>query len=158
VPAPPPPPLLSLASLAGQSLFESRSMIQLPTSSASLSSRCGWRDGLQRRIHCISSRGQATRGGLPTCRMVTIKNANFWDVEQCPSVRYRLTLLLDRVISSTLKTEATSSSETSVYNKPTRRHFQEDGILHCYENCTKSLGPGRIIWINDLSDRIFFFN
>jgi hypothetical protein len=26
--------------------------------------------------------------------------------------------------------EATCSSETSVYNKPTRRHMPEDGILH----------------------------
>jgi hypothetical protein len=26
--------------------------------------------------------------------------------------------------------EATRSSETSVHNKPTRRHISEDGILH----------------------------
>jgi hypothetical protein len=32
--------------------------------------------------------------------------------------------------------EATRFSETSVYNKPTRRHIPEDGILHshCLEN------------------------
>jgi hypothetical protein len=28
--------------------------------------------------------------------------------------------------------EATRSSETSVYNKPTRRHVPEDGILHSH--------------------------
>jgi hypothetical protein len=35
-------------------------------------------------------------------------------------------------ISSTLKMEATRSSETSVYNKPTQRHIPEDGILHSH--------------------------
>jgi hypothetical protein len=30
---------------------------------------------------------------------------------------------------NTLKMEATHSSETSVYNKPTRRQIPEDGIL-----------------------------
>jgi hypothetical protein len=34
------------------------------------------------------------------------------------------------VIPYTLKMEATRSSETSVCNKPTRRHISEDGILH----------------------------
>jgi hypothetical protein len=35
-----------------------------------------------------------------------------------------------------MKMEATGSSETSVYNKPTRRHIPEDDILHshCREN------------------------
>jgi hypothetical protein len=28
--------------------------------------------------------------------------------------------------------EATRSSETPVYNKPTRRHIPEDGILHSH--------------------------
>jgi hypothetical protein len=41
-----------------------------------------------------------------------------------------LTLFLARVISSTLKMEATRSSAISVYNKPTRRHIPENGILH----------------------------
>jgi hypothetical protein len=46
------------------------------------------------------------------------------------SVSYRLTLFLSRFIFSTLKMEATRSSETPVHNKPTRRHIPEDGILH----------------------------
>jgi hypothetical protein len=75
---------------------------------------------------------------------VTMKNAAFWDVAPCGScenprfggtchlhlqggrtdccllyVSSRLTLSLTRVISSTLKMEASLSSETSVYNKPT---------------------------------------
>jgi hypothetical protein len=37
-----------------------------------------------------------------------------------------------RVISSTLKMEATRSSEMSVYNKPTGRHIPEDGIVHSH--------------------------
>jgi hypothetical protein len=38
--------------------------------------------------------------------------------------------------SSTLKMEAIRSSETTVYTISTRRHVQEDGILHihCREN------------------------
>jgi hypothetical protein len=44
----------------------------------------------------------------------------------------RLTIFLARVISSTLKMEATRSTETSVYNKPTRRHIPEDGIHHMH--------------------------
>jgi hypothetical protein len=54
---------------------------------------------------------------------VTMKNNVFWDV--APSVSYLLTLFLPRVISSTLKMVTTYSSETSVYNKPTRRHIPE---------------------------------
>jgi hypothetical protein len=46
------------------------------------------------------------------------------------SVSYRLTLFLVRVISSTLKMDMTRSSETSVYNKPTRRHIPKDRVLH----------------------------
>jgi hypothetical protein len=46
----------------------------------------------------------------------------------------RLTLFLTRVISSTLKMEATPSSETTVYNKSTRCHVPEDDILHSLEN------------------------
>jgi hypothetical protein len=38
--------------------------------------------------------------------------------------------LLAWVISSTLKMEVTLSSETSVYNKPTRGHIPEHGLLH----------------------------
>jgi hypothetical protein len=91
--------------------------------------------------------------------MVTVKNAVFWDMEPCGLIINRfggtcrlhlqgrrnnareesvgrlitccLTLFLSRVISSTLKMEATRSSETSVYNKPTRCHISEDGILVC---------------------------
>jgi hypothetical protein len=62
-------------------------------------------------------------------------NKNYFLRRMPPSGRFRrvnnrLTLFLVRVISSTLKMEATLSSETSVYNKPTRRHIPEDGILH----------------------------
>lgn len=35
-----------------------------------------------------------------------------------------------RDMSSTLKMESTCPSETSVYNRPTRGHIPEDGILH----------------------------
>jgi hypothetical protein len=45
---------------------------------------------------------------------------------------FRLTLFLARVISSTLKMEDTRSSETSVYNKHTRRHIPKDDILHIH--------------------------
>jgi hypothetical protein len=48
------------------------------------------------------------------------------------SVSKRLTVFLAQVISSTLKMEATHSSETSVYNKHTRRHIAEDGILRSH--------------------------
>jgi hypothetical protein len=42
-------------------------------------------------------------------------------------VSSRLTLFLARVIYSTLKMEATHSTETTVYNKPTRRHVPQHG-------------------------------
>jgi hypothetical protein len=45
---------------------------------------------------------------------------------------YRPTLFLARVMSSTLMMEATRSSETSIYNKPTRYHIPEDGIFHSH--------------------------
>jgi hypothetical protein len=48
------------------------------------------------------------------------------------SVGSRRTLFLSRVISSILKMEAIRSSETSVYNKPTRRHIPGDGILYSH--------------------------
>jgi hypothetical protein len=51
---------------------------------------------------------------------------------QAQSVSYRLTLFLSRVISSTLKMETTSSFETSVFTRPTRRQFTGDGLLHRY--------------------------
>jgi hypothetical protein len=50
------------------------------------------------------------------------------------SVSFRLTLFLARVISSILKIDETRSSETSVYNKPTRRHIPEDGIAHSHRS------------------------
>jgi hypothetical protein len=51
------------------------------------------------------------------------------------SVRRLLTdIFFARVISSTLKMEATRSSETSVYNIPTGRHIPEDGILHSHRH------------------------
>jgi hypothetical protein len=48
------------------------------------------------------------------------------------SVNNRLTLFLDRAISSTMKMEATRSSKTSAYNKTTWRHIREDNILHSH--------------------------
>jgi hypothetical protein len=52
--------------------------------------------------------------------------------------------LLARVTSSTLKIEATLSSETPVYNKPTRRHIPEHGILRsCIVHASK-LSYGKI--------------
>jgi hypothetical protein len=53
---------------------------------------------------------------------------------------------LKALISSTLRMEATSLSETSVYIKPTRRHIPEDGILHSRrrENLKPFFKVGRI--------------
>jgi hypothetical protein len=48
------------------------------------------------------------------------------------SVSYCLIFYLSLVMSSLLNMEATRSCETSVYNKPTRRHVPEDGILHSH--------------------------
>jgi hypothetical protein len=63
-------------------------------------------------------------------------------VAACPFSRHRVpydfllyqpsTLFLVRLTSSTLKMEATRSSETSIYNKPTRRHIPQDGTLHSH--------------------------
>jgi hypothetical protein len=67
-----------------------------------------------------------------------MKNVAIWDETSCGFIinrrfggtcHYHLTIFLVRVISSTLKMEETISSETSVYNKSTRHHFPEDGIL-----------------------------
>jgi hypothetical protein len=59
------------------------------------------------------------RGTARSCRLVT-------DFRIC---KYVLSPFLARVISSTLKMEETRSSETSVYNKSTRRHISQDEIL-----------------------------
>jgi hypothetical protein len=55
------------------------------------------------------------------------------------SVSYRLKLVLAHVISSTLKMEAKSSSESSVYNNPMQRHLPEDVILHGNKMLTKNI-------------------
>jgi hypothetical protein len=47
------------------------------------------------------------------------------------SVSYRLTFPRSRYFFYP-EDEATRSYETSVYNKPTLRHIQEDGILHSH--------------------------
>jgi hypothetical protein len=49
---------------------------------------------------------------------------------------YNLTLFFARVLYFTLKMKERCSSETSVHNKPTRRHIPEDDILqnHSREN------------------------
>jgi hypothetical protein len=65
-----------------------------------------------------------------------MKNVVFWDVAPCgllqTGVSSGLTFFLAHGISSTLKMEETCSSETSVYNKPTRRHIPDDDILHSH--------------------------
>jgi hypothetical protein len=87
-----------------------------------------------------------------------MKNAVFWDVapcvlqidvsEECVASIYRVEEIRERRkvcllppntfprsrISFTLKMEATHSSETSVYNKPTRRQIPEDCILHSHRS------------------------
>jgi hypothetical protein len=55
------------------------------------------------------------------------------------SVSYSLTLFFARVLSSTLKIEATRSSETAVYIKPARRHVPEDGIFKMTTCLTSTL-------------------
>jgi hypothetical protein len=53
-----------------------------------------------------------------------------WRTINClMTINYRLILLLTHVISCTLKMETTCSSEATVYNKPTRPHIPETGIL-----------------------------
>jgi hypothetical protein len=73
-----------------------------------------------------------------------MKNAVFWDVAPCslceptfrrivsPSSSLQLLAHADSSLadSSTLKMEAVRASEASVYTKTTRRHIQENGILH----------------------------
>jgi hypothetical protein len=58
-----------------------------------------------------------------------MKNSVFWDVAPCVPCENRLIPLPARDISSSLKMEAIRFSETSVYNKPTRRHIPKDDIL-----------------------------
>jgi hypothetical protein len=69
--------------------------------------------------------------GFDVVTAVAVKNpAIFWDGSKwasSQSVSYRLTLFLAPVISSTLKMEATRSSETLVSIKPTWRHIPEGG-------------------------------
>jgi hypothetical protein len=69
-------------------------------------------------------------GGM--CRLHLQGRRNNASEEKCYTVTNRLTRFLARVIYTSLKMEATCSSETSVYNRPTRRHIPEDGILLCY--------------------------
>jgi hypothetical protein len=59
------------------------------------------------------------------------------------SVSYRLRLFLARVISSTLKMEATRSSETSVCNNPTRCHVPGDGSVLSLLSCHSGTMPLR---------------
>jgi hypothetical protein len=54
---------------------------------------------------------------------------------------------LARVISSTLKMEATRFSETSVCNKPTWRHIPEDGILYFTNTVLVQYGRSSQIFI-----------
>jgi hypothetical protein len=58
---------------------------------------------------------------------MTMKNAVFWDVVLHRSFENRC---LARTCLSTLKMEATLSSEMSVLTRPTRRHIPKDRILY----------------------------
>jgi hypothetical protein len=78
-----------------------------------------------------------------------MKNGVFWDVAPLVLIISRL---IARVISSTLKMGATRSFETSVYNKPTRRHIPEYGILHekcCSQLCTYSSFKTMILGVRE---------
>jgi hypothetical protein len=44
--------------------------------------------------------------------------------------------------------EATRSSETSVYNKPTQCHFLEDGIMDMNSSSVISLNQKTCLWKN----------
>jgi hypothetical protein len=80
--------------------------------------------------------------GFEVFTAVTMKNAVFWDMALCGFIinqRFEGTCHLylqsttnkesEEKCSSTLKMEATRSSETLVYNKHTRCHIPGDGIL-----------------------------
>jgi hypothetical protein len=79
--------------------------------------------------------------GFEVFTAVTIKDFRLLDVAPCRFIIHGLTLSLARVISTTLKMEATCSSETSVYSKPTRRHIPEDGQLHIVQPVLRNVFP-----------------
>jgi hypothetical protein len=57
------------------------------------------------------------------CRLHLQGRRNIVSEEKCWMLTNTLT---------TLKMKATHSSKTLVYNKPTRRHIPQDGILHSH--------------------------
>jgi hypothetical protein len=78
--------------------------------------------------------------GFEVFTAVTMNNTFFWDVAPSGFIINRRSEETCRThlqgrrnnasVNSTLKMEVTSSSETSVYNKATRLHSPDDGILY----------------------------
>jgi hypothetical protein len=77
-------------------------------------------------------------------------------LERSQSASYRLTLFFPCVIFSTFKMEARCSSETLVYNKLTRRHIPENGILHSHRR--ENLKSYVTIHVHSLSQSTFHFH
>jgi hypothetical protein len=103
---------------------------------------CSYREHTQTEGICLYREHTQTEGvGSEVFTVVTMKNSVLWDVAPCGFIInrrfggvFRLhlqgrTLFLARVISSTLNMEAARSSETSVYNTPTRCHIPEDDTV-----------------------------
>jgi hypothetical protein len=89
------------------------------------------------RGYCVSPLGAVFFKSPPPC-LATDQPPPPHQSSRTPNcsqfVSYYLTLFLTCVISSTLKMEATCSSETSVYNKPTWHHIPEDGVIPSYRH------------------------
>jgi hypothetical protein len=85
-----------------------------------------------------------------------MKNAVFLDVGQCGFIinrRFGGT----RVASFTMKMETARSSETPVYNEPTRRHIPEGGILQKYGNYASSTQQLSVLTVTTAYCRRFSF-
>jgi hypothetical protein len=89
-------------------------------------------------------------------KAMIMKTAIFWDVALCESIVNRLTPFLSRVFSSILKIEATRSSETSVYDKPTRGHHpRRQAVSYRSVSSTKCLS--QFLWSLVSTVGILFF-